>query len=428
MTGPAIQLIAAGRLALVVGLVSSWLASASQVAPNPVSAWNALALEAIRFANTPPPMASRQLAIMHTAMFDAVNGLAPKYENYRQHTNSPTPASASPEAAAAAAANRTLRYLYPQFTTTMDAALQAHLASLPDGPEKTAGVAWGRQVAQNLLLQRDFDGSNYGADYRASPQPGHWQPTPPQFASPWLPQWPRLKPFVLERADQFRAEPPPVLDGPEWAEQMNQVKSLGGRNSTNRTPEQTEIAFFWADGVGSETPPGHWNGVAQQFAKTKDLPLLESARLFALLNLALADAAISSWDSKYAYDWWRPITAIRGANSDGNPATEPNENWTPLILTPPFPEHTSGHSTFSAAAAAVLQSLNGSDDFKFTLYSNGLFGAARTYDRFSEAAAEAGMSRIFGGIHFMAANREGQRTGKKVGEYVIQHALRPLDK
>jgi hypothetical protein len=413
------------RFLKVVALV---LAVARLTAANPVAAWNALALDAIRFSNTPPPVASRQLAILHAAMFDAVNGLEPRYHDYGSHSNCPASASTSNEPAVAAAANRVLRYLYPQFTATMDAALQAQLAALTDGSDKAAGVVWGRQVAQDFLLERDFDGSNYGADYRASPQPGHWRTTPPQFASPLLPQWPRLKPFVLERPDQFRANPPPPLASPEWAEQLNQLKLLGGRGSTNRTPEQTEIAWFWADGVGTETPPGHWNGVAQQLAKAKNLSLLESARLFALLNLALADAGIACWDAKYAYDWWRPITAIRAADTDGNPATEPDPSWTPLILTPAFPEHTSGHSTFSAAAAAVLEAVNGSDEFSFTLYSNGLFGASRTYHRFSEASEEAGMSRIYGGIHFMAANREGQRTGRLVGEYVVAHALQPRSK
>lgn len=249
--------------AVAAGAVLLWLSTASAWgAPNVVAAWNALALDAIRFANTPPPAASRQLAILHAAVFDAVNGLDGTYASYRAHTNLAVPTSAAREAVVGAAANRVLRYLYPQFTTTMDAALQAHLATLPDGPEKSAGVAWGRQVAQDLLLERDFDGSNYGVDYRASPQPGRWQPTPVQFASPLLPQWPRLKPFVLERPDQFRSPPPPSLSSAAWAEQMNEVKTVGARNSTHRTPEQTEIAWFWADGVGTETPPGHWNGVA----------------------------------------------------------------------------------------------------------------------------------------------------------------------
>ncbi|MCI0539608.1 MAG: vanadium-dependent haloperoxidase, partial [Verrucomicrobiales bacterium] len=175
---------------------------------------------------------------------------------------------------------------------------------------------------------------------------------------------------------------------------------------------------------GTETPPGHWNRVAQQLAERKGLSLLESARLFALLNLALADAGIVAWDAKYAYDWWRPITAIRAADVDDNPATELDPTWTPLISTPPFPEHVSGHSTFSAAAAVVLAAFHGSDQFAFTVPSDGLFGLARSFNRFSEAADEAGRSRIYGGIHFQAANIEGQKAGRQVGEYVVGNYLR----
>ena len=266
-----------------------------------VGQWNAIALEAVRFANMPPPAAARHLAILHLAMFDAINGLSGPYVSYRPHSNPPMVASA--EAALAAAANRVLRYGFPQFTVRFDAELQAQLFAIPDRPEETAGVAWGRQVAQDILREREFDGSDVGVDYRPSSGPGRWQPTPPLFASALLPQWAGLTPFTLARPDQFRPAPPPSLSSTEWAEQCNEVKRLGARTSALRTPEQTEIAWFWADGVGTETPPGHWNQVAQQFVEVKGLSLVESARLFALLNLALADASIVAWDAKYAYDW-----------------------------------------------------------------------------------------------------------------------------
>ncbi|MBI2929703.1 MAG: vanadium-dependent haloperoxidase [Verrucomicrobia bacterium] len=362
--------------------------------------------------------------MVHAAMFDAVNRLGGAYVSYRPHTN--PPAGASAEAALAAAANSVLRYGFPQFTPRFDAELLAQLFAIPDGPEETAGVAWGRQIGQDFLRERDFDGANVGLDYRPSSGPGRWQPTPPLFASALLPQWPGVTPFTLSRADQFRPSPPPTLSSAEWAEQCNEVKALGARNSAVRTTEQTEIAWFWADGAGTETPPGHWNEVARQFAEAKNLALLESARLFALLNLALADAAIVAWDAKYAYDWWRPITAIRAADSDGNPATEPDPSWTPLIATPPFPEHISGHSTFSAAAATVLAAINGSDRFTFTLRADGLFGVTRSFNRFSDAAEEAGGSRIYGGIHFQAANVEGQKAGRSLGDYVVRNYLLPL--
>jgi hypothetical protein len=414
------------------GAIPTWLAGLAALlagtlvsvhAANPVVQWNAVALDAVRFANTPPPAASRNLAILHAAVFDAVNSLGGPYTGYRPQTNAP--ASASTEAAAAAAANRVLRFVWPQFSATFDAELQAHLFTLPPGPAQAAGVAWGRQVAEALVRERDFDGAHLGVDYRPKGGPGRWQPTPVLHASPLLPQWPGVKPFVLARGDQFRPPPPPALASAEWARQCNEVKALGAADSTNRTAEQTRIAWFWADGVGTQTPPGHWNSVAAQLAEARGLPLVETARLFALLNLALADAGIACWDAKYAYDWWRPVTAIRAADTDGNPATEPDPAWTPLISTPPFPDHVSGHSTFSAAAAAVLAAFHGGDEFAFTLRSDGLFGVTRSYGRFSEAAAEAGISRIYGGIHYHSANVDGQALGRAVGEYVAAHCLRP---
>lgn len=395
-------------------------------AANPVLAWNAVALDTIRFDNTPPPAASRQLAMLHVAMFDALNGLGGQYISYREHTNAPV--GESREAALAAAANRVLRYGWPQFTTKFDAELQSQLLALPNDNARSTGLAWGRQVAQDILTERVFDGATLGVDYRSSPGPGRWQPTPPLFASALLPQWAKVKPFTMTRPEQFRPPPPPTLDSAEWAKQFKQVKMLGGTNSALRKREQTEIAWFWADGVGTQSPPGRWNDVAQQFAVARKLSLLESARLLALLNLAMADASIACWDAKFTYDWWRPVSVIRAGGAHGNPDTEPSPDWTPLIVTPPFPEYTSGHATFSAAAATVLGLVNGGDRFRFNLRSDGLFGTERKYRRFSEAAEEAGISRIYGGIHFMAANLEGQKCGRHVGEHVWANFLLPRNR
>ena len=401
-------------------LCGGWSAAGADL----VVAWNRMARDAIRFANTPPPEAARQLAILHLALFDAVQALGEgDFLPYRAHTNRPVLGSASVQAAAAAAANTALRQAWPEFTEAFDAELQAQLATLPDGAARTAGVAWGRQVAFSLLRERAFDGAQYGVDYQPLPGPGRWIPTPPLFASALLPQWPGVRPFSLSQSDQFRPPPPPPLHTALWAEEVEQVRQWGARTSARRTAEQTEIAWFWADGVGTETPPGHWNDVARQLAEVRNLGLLESARLFALLNLAMADAGMAAWDAKYAYDLWRPITAIRQAASDGNPDTVPDAAWTPLISTPPFPEYVSGHSTFSAAAAAVLETFHGDDRFPFTLRSQSLFGVERRFERFSDAAAEAGMSRIYGGIHFMSANREGQILGRQVGLWAMRNHL-----
>ena len=192
-----------------------------------------------------------------------------------------------------------------------------------------------------------------------------------------------------------------------------------------RTAEQTAIAQFWADGPGTVTPPGHWNVIATDLSAQRKLSLTENARLFALLNIALADAAILCWDCKYDCNFWRPITAIREADTDKNPATEKDPAWTPLLETPPFPEYTSGHSTFSSAAATVLAAFFGSDEIPFSTTSDAMQGFSRTFHSLSEAAAEAGLSRIFGGIHFMSANQQGLASGARLGTYVSKNFLKP---
>jgi hypothetical protein len=236
-----------------------------------------------------------------------------------------------------------------------------------------------------------------------------------------------MKPFALPSAEAFRPPAPPALTSSNWAAEYNFLKSIGATNSTRRTSEQREIALFWADGAGTETPPGHWNKIAQQLTLKRSFNLLDSARLFAALNVAMADAGIVCWDAKYAYNWWRPITAIRAGDKDGNSFTEPDARWWPLLNSPPFPEHTSGHSTFSGAAATVLAELSGSDEFQFVTTSDGLPGVTRRFRRFSDAAREAGMSRIYGGIHFPSANEGGLESGKEVGRFVACELFQPVD-
>jgi len=204
---------------------------------------------------------------------------------------------------------------------------------------------------------------------------------------------------------------------------------LGGdgvTTPTSRTPEQTTIAQFWADGVGTETPPGHWNQIAEDVARARGTTLVQNARLFALLDLALADAAIVAWDCKYVFNYWRPVTAIRNADTDGNPDTSQDATWTPLLVTPNFPSYTSGHSTFSSAGAAVLGNFFGTDNVSFTTGSDFLPGVRRTFPSFSAAAVEAGQSRIYGGIHFQFDNQDGLTSGHELGDYVTRNFLTPI--
>jgi hypothetical protein len=380
-----------------------------------VTDWNNAALDAIRADRTAPPIASRSLAIVHVAIYDAVNGIARTHERYL--VPSAVPASASREAAATAAAHRTLVTLFPNHTSTFDALHAAILAGIPNGPQKTNGITWGEFVASQILAARGNDGSNAIVQPPGGSGPGVWVPTPPAFLPYLLPQWGFVMPFGMSSSSQFRPPGPPSLDSQQYAADYEEVKQLGAAMGSTRTEDQTEIALFWADGAGTETPPGHWNSIAQIIAAARGNTLEENARLFALLNIAMADAAICSWDAKYTYHFWRPVTAIAFA--------EPLLHWMSFIVTPPFPDYTSGHSTFSGAAATVLPLFYGTNDLPFTTGSDFLPGVYRSFSTCLDAAEEAAVSRLYGGIHFRSANEDGLQAGISIGEWTFDHYLRP---
>jgi hypothetical protein len=385
-----------------------------------VTDWNLQALNAVKGSNTPPPMAARNLAMVHAAVFDAVNAVDPKYQSYRA-TVAPQP-GASAEAAAVEAAFRVLGSLYPQQLTAFAAKYGQSLDAIPDSPAKQQGRDLGQVVAQQIIDWRSGDGSTATVVYSPGTQPGQWRPTPAANVPALYPHWPNLVPFAMTGGNQFRPAGPPALDSARYAQDYDQVKALGAKTSAVRTAEQTEIARFWADGAGTVTPPGHWNMIAADVAQQRGNTLAENARLFALVNVAMADAGIVSWDAKYQYNFWRPISAILEGDTDGNDATASDAAWEPLLVTPPFPENTSGHSTFSGAASTILTSLYG-DDFAFTTDSDGLPGVTRSFLSFSGAADEAGISRIYGGIHFQFSNEQGLATGRQLGDYVFANYL-----
>ncbi|MBM4098184.1 MAG: vanadium-dependent haloperoxidase [Planctomycetes bacterium] len=402
---------------LMVGLLST--ATATQA--DEVTFWNDVLLQAIRTSGTPPPRASRGMAMMHTAVFDAVNSLANGYQPY--HQSYPAIPGAAGEAAVAQASRDVLVSLFPSQQATFDAALTSRLASLPAGPSRDAGIALGSTAAAGILNLRASDNSALVTPYTPGTNPGEWRPTPPAEAPALLPNWPQVTPWIMSNGSQYR-DPvgPPSLDGPEYAAALDEVRLLGDSNAQalgNRTAEQTEIAFFWADGGGTATPPGHWNRIAQDVVLDHSLSLVDSARTFALLNLGLADAAIVSWDNKYFYDFWRPITAIR------EDAVNPDPAWTPLIATPPFPAYTSGHSTFSGAASAILAGLFG-DEVSFATSQDNNPLVVREFTSFSQAAAEAADSRLYGGIHFRFDNEDGLVAGQRLGTHVVTTQLQPV--
>jgi membrane-associated phospholipid phosphatase len=382
-----------------------------------VTDWNNAALDAIRAGNTTPPIASRSLAIAHISIYDAVNGIARTHEPYL--VQSAVQASASREAAASAAAHQTLVNLFPASTSNFDALHAAILAGIPDGPQKTAGIVWGEFVASQVLAARANDGWNATVQPPGGSGPGVWVPTPPAFLPYLLPQWGFVAPFAMSSSSQFRPPGPPSLGSQRYAADYNEVKELGALVGSTRTAEQTEIALFWADGAGTETPPGHWNTIAQILGDARSNTLEQNARLFALLNIAMADGAICAWDAKYTFDFWRPVTAIAFA--------EPELHWMSFIVTPPFPDYVSGHSMFSAAAATVFPLFYGTEDLPFTIGSDFLPGVYRSFLTCIHAAEEAAASRIYGGIHFRSASEDGLEAGISIGAWTYSHYLQPKD-
>lgn len=393
------------------------------MAADAVLEWNEVLLDAVRADRTAPPLAARDMAMVHLAVFDAVNAVERTHDGYLPGRIKAKGNTSAP-AAVASAAHRVLSGLFPNQRAAFDAALADSLADVRNGSPERKGVALGREVGDRMLALRADDGSTDVVAYQPGTEPGDWRPTPPGFQqSPALPQWPDVTPFAVRAADQFEPNGPPALTSREYTRAFEEVKSLGSATSTTRTADQTQIALFWADGPGTATPPGHWNEIAQDVAEAEGTSLAQNARLFALLNVALADAAVACWDAKYTFDFWRPVTGIRAADTDGNPRTEADPNWTPLIATPPFPSYTSGHSTFSSAAAAVLARFFGTDRVTFTTATDDLPGVTRSFSSFSDAAEEAGMSRIYGGIHWQFDNTDGQQSGEAIGNYVYDHVL-----
>ncbi len=404
-TPPLIAYIAAINLASGIGL---------SIRADVVTDWNNAALDAIRADSTAPPIASRSLAILHASIYDAVNGIARTYEPYL--VQSAVQASASREAAASAAAHEVLVNLFPASASSFDALHAAILATIPDGTHKVNGIVWGEFVANQILAARANDGSDAIVPPPGGSGPGVWVPTPPAFLPYLLPQRGFVVPFAMSSSSQFRPPGPPSLDSQQYAADYDEVKELGAAVGSTRTEDQTQIALFWADGAGTETPPGHWDSIAQIISDAQGNTLEENARLFALLNIAMADTAICAWDAKYTFDFWRPVTAIA--------FVEPELNWMSFIVTPPFPDYVSGHSTFSAAAATVLPLFYGTEDLPFTTGSDFLPGVYRSFATCLDAAEEAAASRIYGGIHFRSASEDGLQAGIRIGEWTFTHYLR----
>jgi hypothetical protein len=384
--------------------------------------WNEILLQS--FASQPPRVPLlRNASIVHAAMFDAVNAIDRSYEQY--HAQVHASRGASKEAAAAQAAHDTLTALYPSRAAQYDAALAEDLAGIPPGRARQ-GIAIGQEVARQMLELRANDGSADIETYTPpSNAPGQWQPTPPDFSPAANVHYSSITPFAIESNTQFRPGPPPALTSPEYATAFNETKAIGSANSTTRTPDQTQVGLLWRLPLTNQQ---FWNRVTQDIVERQDTPLLEATRAFALLNMAAQDGLDTSFGAKYFYGLWRPITAIRRADEDGNPATAADPTWTTLHpTTPAYPTYSGNAATIGAASATVLADVFGRDAIPFQVHwdAYGFPGVTRSYPGFWAAAEEEANSRIYGGIHFRFDSVAGQGIGRNVGGYVTDHVMTP---
>ena len=420
-------LLLAGTTAAV--LAASSLAPAMAQATNPVSQviqWNRTLLMIVRTPGAQPATIhpTRSFAIMHAAIYDAVNAIDGTHKPYLVRLSALHFAS---QEAAAAAAHEVLVKLYPNpnLQAALDAQLQQALAQLPSGG-KAEGVSIGNTVADRILALRSNDGSNaQPIPYVFGSAPGGYQSTPPNFPKqPQFTHWSRVTPFALEAADQFRPGAPPKLTSDRYSDAFDQLKSLGIAGSTTATGDQALTGRFWNGAIQN-----YWNEIAQTASLAHDLTTAENARLFALLNLSFADGVIAFYDAKYTYNFWRPVTAIRAAATDGNPDTEADPNWLPEVgNTTPDPSYPGAHAVISAAGEEVLTSFFHKDHFEFDVTSEVLPGVDRSFTSLRAAAEEATLSRIFAGVHFLFDLTTGRRLGSDVADFVVDNFLTSRDR
>jgi hypothetical protein len=403
--------------ALVALLLGSSLTPQAFVV-DAVVEWNQIALSSTVTATQGPLPQARSMTIVQVSVHDAVNAITGKHSTYLSY--GPPPAGASAEAAAIAAAHRSLVTLFPSQSIALDAARVASLASR-GVTEANPGIAIGESAAAGILTLRAGDGAAQAQFAYSAPgggSPGVW--TPIGATQALLAGWGNVTPWVMNNSSQFRPDGPPALDSGRFTRDYNEVKEIGSLTSTTRTAEQTEIGRFWLG-----TPSAIWNGVARQVIAARALDLSDTARVFALMYLATADAGIACWDAKYTYNFWRPQAAIRNGHLDGNDRTDGDPAWTPLFPTPAHPEYISGHSTNSSAMGSMLGLLFGDDPgVTIVALSPTNPGFPRQWTTFSQGIDEVIEARIYSGIHYRTSDEVGARVGRQVARFVLTHALR----
>jgi membrane-associated phospholipid phosphatase len=380
--------------------------------------WNRTLLSLVQATGLQPAtvQSTRDFAVMSAAVYDAVEAIDRHHPQYLLRLRAPRGASRG--AAAAQAAHDVVAAMFPSDAGALDQQLADDLAVVPRGRARTAGRRVGARAARGLLLARKDDGSDATPPpYRTTGAPGDFRPAPPEFAPPVFTHWAAVKPFALRSGDQFRPPPPAPLRSRAYAAALNRVERLGEDTSSARTDEQTTVAGFWAAPISN-----YWNAIAEDVSLRHHDDVEHSARTFALLDVGLADAMIALYDAKYAYRLWRPVTALRGAAADGNPSTTAAPTWTPLAATPADPSYPGAHSTVSAAAATILGSLYGRHT-ALTVTSPTLPGVTRSFRSFGAVADEAGLSRIYAGVHTSLDDHAGRKLGGRVGRFTLRHAL-----
>ena len=412
------------RLQKFIGLSAAlYLGFALNAQADAVSDWNMIAVQTIGAGGRPAGGSSLlDIATVHLAVHDAVAAIDGQFRPYAVTIPG---ASGSPAAAAAKAAYDVLVNRFPlqagSLTTTYHNYLLNHGLKHHD-----PGVAVGQQAAAGIIALRANDGSFPSPEpppVTGGDAPGEWRPTPPAFApmaTPWLAT---VRPFALNKPAQFRANPPPSLTSFLYTQDFNEVKDFGSLDNSKRTPEQTDLAYFWSGNYLII-----WNGALRDIASAQALDIGKSARLFALVNMAMADAAITAWDTKLHYLFWRPITAIENADTDGNPGTEAAASWQPLIVTPPYPDYTSGANNVTGATTRILRSFFHTNNLTFTVTTNAPQAQqqTRTYRHFTDAADDVVIARVFEGIHFEFADSEARKQGESVAQWVFRRFLRPV--
>jgi hypothetical protein len=407
-----VRLSHAGYWVFIVAMLLTPFVSSADV----VTEWNEKAVACTLEAKQLPFVATRTMAAVHTAMFDAVNSIEGHLTPYKIKATSPK--GSSPEAAAVSAAYSVLLKLCSEQKADLDAAYRASLAQIPDGDGKSAGVAIGEKVASQILELRSSDGANAPNVYRPATTPGVYIATTLPIGT----SWGSVVPWVLELGSQFRPSPPTSLNSQEWAHDYNEIKDLGAKKSSLRTAEQSDIARFWVI-----TGPSSWDPLVRQLASAPGRTLLANARLFAMVEMAGADAYISVFDAKYTFNFWRPVTAIRNGDNDGNDATFRVPDWEPLIDTPLHPEYPCAHCITSAAVGTVLESEFGEGAVPvLTMTSPTAPGVVRKWTSIREWKDEVSAARIYGGIHYRNSIVVGQQMGRKIGTLIVQKCLRPL--